>query len=99
VANDWGIKNGQYIWLQNQAGIISDFSVKVRVTERIRWDSVFLPHGFGHNNPKLTRAHGKGVSDTQLISNVMHDPINGSTGMRLNFVTFLTEDPRKETEA
>jgi thiosulfate reductase/polysulfide reductase chain A len=99
VANDWGIKNGQYIWLQNQAGVISDFPVKVRVTERIRWDSVFLPHGFGHNNPKLSRAHGKGVSDTQLISNVMHDPINGSTGMRLNFVTFLTEDPRKETEA
>jgi thiosulfate reductase/polysulfide reductase chain A len=29
----------------------------------------------------------------------MVDPIMGGTGMRGNFVTFLTEDPKKEVES
>jgi thiosulfate reductase/polysulfide reductase chain A len=96
VANQWGIKNGQYVWLKNQDGIVSDFSIKVRVTERIRWDSVYMAHGFGHTANKLSRAFGKGASDTQLISNVKVDPIMGGTGMRSNFVTILLEEPKKE---
>ena len=53
-------------------------------------------HGFGHENRKLTRAYGRGASDSQLITNVMMDPIMGGTGMRGNFVTFLTSKPEKE---
>ncbi|WP_348970666.1 molybdopterin-containing oxidoreductase family protein [Chondrinema litorale] len=96
VAKQWGIKNGQYVWLKNQDEIISTFSIKVRITERIRWDSVYMAHGFGHSNKKLTRAFGKGASDTELISNVKIDPIMGGTGMRSNFVTLLTKLPEKE---
>ena len=96
VATQWGIKNDQYIWLQNQDNIISSFPVKARVTEKIRWDSVYIVHGFGHSNKRLTRAHGRGASDSQLITNVMLDPIMGGTGMRGNFVTFLTEEPKIE---
>jgi thiosulfate reductase/polysulfide reductase chain A len=100
VARRWGIENGQKVWLKNQDGIISTFPIKVRVTERIRWDSVYMVHGFGHNNKKLSRAHAKGASDTELISNVKVDPIMGGTGMRENFVTFLLEEPqRKEVES
>lgn len=91
VAKQWGLKNGQYVWLKNQDDIVSTFSIKVRITERIRWDSVYMIHGFGHSNKKLSRAFGKGASDTELISNVMLDPIMGGTGMRGNFVTLLTE--------
>lgn len=91
VAKEWGLYNGQYIWLKNQDGIVSDFPVKVRVTERIRWDSVYIVHGFGHTNKLLTRAYGKGASDTHLITRVLVDPVMGGTGMRGNFVTFLTE--------
>jgi thiosulfate reductase/polysulfide reductase chain A len=59
-----------------------------------------MVHGFGHDAKKLTRAHGKGASDTELITNVKLDPIMGGTGMRENFVTFLMEEPkRKETES
>jgi thiosulfate reductase/polysulfide reductase chain A len=94
VAKQWRLKNGQYVWLKTQDDIVSDFSIKVRVTERIRWDSVYMVHGFGHTEKKLTRAYGKGASDTQLISNVKLDPIMGGTGMRENFVTFLTEQPQ-----
>ncbi len=93
VAKLWGSKNGQYVWLKNQDDIVSQFSIKVRITERIRWDSVYMAHGFGHSNKKLSRAFGKGASDTELISNVKYDPIMGGTGMRENFVTILTEKP------
>lgn len=95
VAKLWDLKNDQYIWLENQDGIVSSFPIKVRITERIRWDSVFMVHGFGHSNKKLSRAHGRGASDSELITNVMVDPIMGGTGMRGNFVTFHTEKPEK----
>ncbi len=88
VAKEWGIKNGQYIWLENQDGVISEFPIKARVTERIRWDAIYMVHGFGHSNKKLTRTYGKGASDSQLITKVLTDPIMGGTGMRGNFVTF-----------
>jgi thiosulfate reductase/polysulfide reductase chain A len=96
VAKAWGIANDQYIWLQNQDGIISEFAVKVRVTERIRWDSVYMVHGFGHAQKQMKRCFGRGASDTQLITKVKTDPLMGGTGMRGNFVTFLTEKPGKE---
>jgi thiosulfate reductase/polysulfide reductase chain A len=95
VAKVWSLKNDQYVWLENQDGIVSTFPIKVRITERIRWDSVYMVHGFGHKNEKLTRAHGRGASDSELITNVMVDPIMGGTGMRGNFVTFHTNKPEK----
>ncbi|WP_457611495.1 molybdopterin-containing oxidoreductase family protein [Lutibacter sp.] len=98
VARLLDLKNEQVVWLENQDGIVSTFSIKVRVTERIRWDSVYLYHGFGHNDKKLTRAYGKGISDTQMISKVAIDPLMGGTGLRGNFVKILTENPHKNTE-
>ena len=95
VARILDLKNDQLVWLKNSVGVISTFPIKVRITERIRYDSVYMVHGFGHNNIKLSRAHGRGVSDTQMISNVKVDPLMGGTGMRGNFVTILTENPHK----
>ena len=95
VARILDLKKGQYVWLENQDGIQSSFPIRVRVTERIRWDSVYMVHGFGHNNKKLGRAHGKGASDTELITQVSIDPLMGGTGMRGNFVKILTENPTK----
>jgi len=98
VADLWDLEKGQKVWLQNQDGVVSTFPIKVRITERIRWDSVYMVHGFGHNNKKLTRTYGRGVSDANLITNIMVDPMMGGTGMRGNFVTFLTTDPGMEVE-
>ena len=95
VAKEWGFENGMEVYLQNQDSVVSTFPIKIRVTERIRWDSVYMIHGFGHENRKLSRAYGRGASDSQLITNVMMDPIMGGTGMRGNFVTFLTSKPEK----
>lgn len=98
VARILNLKNGQKVWLENQDNVTSTFPIKVRVTERIRWDSVYMVHGFGHNNEKLTRAYGKGINDTQLISKIVVDPIMGGTGMRGNFVKILTDNPNKTVE-
>jgi thiosulfate reductase/polysulfide reductase chain A len=93
VAKEWELFNGKDVWLKNQKGIVSSFSIKVRVTQRIRWDSVYMVHGFGRNDERLTKGYGKGISDTELMSTVMTDPVMGGTGMRGNFVTFLTKNP------
>jgi thiosulfate reductase/polysulfide reductase chain A len=97
VARILGLKKGQKVWLRNQDEVTSKFPIKVRVTERIRWDSVYMVHGFGHDNKKLSRAYGKGINDTELITTVAEDPIMGGTGMRGNFVEILTENPNKTT--
>ena len=91
VAKIWGIKDGQYVRLENQDGIVSN-KVKVYVTERIRHDSVYMVHGFGHTDKRLSRTYNKGASDSQLISRYKTDPIMGGTGMRVNFVTFKLEE-------
>ena len=96
ISKAWGLVNGQYIWLKNQDGVISDFQIKVRITERIRWDSIYMVHGFGHGQKQLKRCFGKGASDTQMITKVLIDPLMGGTGMRSNFVTFVTEKSEKE---
>ena len=99
VAKEWGMVNDQYIRLKNQDDVVSEFPVKVRVTERIRWDSVYMVHGFGHAQKQMKRCFGKGASDTQLITRIMTDPVMGGTGMRGNFVTFITEKAGKEAES
>jgi len=103
VADEWGLTNGQKVWLKNQDGVVSTDSSVVRVTERIRFDSVYVPHGFGQGGnemtKKLSRAHGNGIADSEMITNITIDEIMGGTGMRGNFVTFITEDPRKEIES
>ncbi|MFH1852598.1 MAG: molybdopterin-dependent oxidoreductase [Candidatus Neomarinimicrobiota bacterium] len=93
IAQEWGLNNGQPVWLQNQDGVVSSNSIKVRVTERIRHDSVYIVHGFGHTDKRMTRAYRRGVSDAELITRVHVDPLMGGTGMRGNFVTFLVDEP------
>jgi len=96
VAKEWDIINGQEIWLQNQDGISVPNPIKVRITERIRWDSIYMVHGFGHSDKRLTRSYNRGIADLDLITKVHIDPVMGGTGMRGNFVTFLFEQPQVE---
>lgn len=90
AARRFGIRNGVYVALVNQDGVVSN-RVRVRVTERTRPDSVWLVHGFGHTAPGLTLARGRGADDSSLMTRVLYDPIMGGTGMRGNFVTFRKE--------
>lgn len=90
AARRLGIENGSYVRLENQDGVVSN-RVRVRITERIRPDSVFMVHGFGHRDKRLSLTAGLGADDTELITRIEFDPIMGGTGMRSNFVTLLPE--------
>ena len=90
AARRFGLTSGRYVRLKNQDGVVS-LPVRVRVTERIRPDCVFVVHGFGHTAKGLQLTYGVGASDTQLMTRVKLDPIMGGTGMRANFVTLLPE--------
>jgi len=81
------LTNGQYVRLKNQDGVVSN-RIRVKVTERIRPECVYMVHGFGHNSRMLKHAFGKGASDAQLITRYTTDPLMGGTAMNVNFVTF-----------
>jgi thiosulfate reductase / polysulfide reductase chain A len=89
VAEHWGLRHGERVYLQNQDGVRSSFSAPVKVTERIHPDAVYMVHGYGRNAPKLRRVHGRGIDDNELVTRYKVDPIMGGTGMNVNFVTFL----------
>jgi thiosulfate reductase/polysulfide reductase chain A len=80
-----GLKNGDYAYLINQDGV-KEGPVKVKATERIRKDCVYLVHGFGHKAPLMKVAHGRGASDNYLQTRYKLDPISGGAGLRVNFV-------------
>ncbi len=87
IARRHGLTHGQYVRLKNQDGVVSN-RVRVKVTERIRPECVYIVHGFGHTARGLHHAAGKGASDAQLITRYATDPLMGGTAMNMNFVTF-----------
>ena len=87
TARQNGLTNGQYVRLKNQDGVVSN-RIKVRVTEQIRPECVYMVHGFGHTSRMLKHAFGKGASDAQLVTRYTTDPLMGGTAMNVNFVTF-----------
>jgi thiosulfate reductase/polysulfide reductase chain A len=87
VVRRWGFAQGTKVRLVNQDGVVSG-PIRVKATERIRTDCVYLVHGFGHTAKGLTRTVGRGASDAQLVTRYAVDPLMGGTGMNVNFVTF-----------
>ncbi len=83
-----GIANGEYVKLRNQDGVVSN-RVRVKATQRIRPDCVYLVYGFGHNNRMLKRAYLKGASAGDLNTRYATDPLMGGTSIHSNFVTFV----------
>lgn len=90
VAHEHSLESGQYVRLASREGAISN-TIRVRVTERIGPDAVFMAHGFGHKSKRLRLTAGVGADDSQLMTNIKVDPIMGGTGMRGNFVTFVQD--------
>lgn len=90
-AEELGLKDGEEVRLQNQDGVISSTKVRVKATQRIRKDCVFLVHGFGVLCKDQTRAYEKGVDDNELMTRYAIDPAAGSAGNRVNFVKILKE--------
>jgi thiosulfate reductase / polysulfide reductase chain A len=85
---DKPLKNGEYVVLENQDNVRST-PIRAKVTERIRGDSVYMVHGWGHTAAGLKYAKGRGASDSALVTRYKTDPIMGGTGMNVNFVRVL----------
>lgn len=90
IAERLGLKSGDYVKLKNQDGVVSN-RIKIKSTNRIRPDCVYIVHGFGHNSKMLRYAYNKGASDSQLLTRYVIDPLMGGTGMNVNFVTIEVE--------
>ena len=85
-----GLETGAYATLRNQDGAQSN-RVRVKATQRIRPDTVYLVYGFGHDNPELKGAYRKGASAAQLNTRYKVDPLMGGTSIHGNFVTLVKE--------
>jgi len=90
VARRHDLRSGDYVRLKNQDGVVSN-RIRVKATQRIRGDCVYMVHGFGQQARSLRGAYGKGASDAQLITRYVTDPLMGGTGMSVNFVTLERE--------
>ena len=90
VADRLGLANGRKVRLRNQDGEVS-LPIRVKVTERIRGDAVYMVHGFGHTSRGMRRARNLGASDAGLVTRYRIDPLMGGTGMNVNFVTIEAE--------
>jgi thiosulfate reductase/polysulfide reductase chain A len=86
IARRHGLESGDYIQLKNQDGAISQ-RVRVKATERIRPDCVYMVHGFGQKSKGIRSSARLGASDAGLITKYTVDPLMGGTGMSVNFVT------------
>ncbi len=90
VARRLGLESGAWVRLRNQDGGLSN-RVRVRPTERIRGDCVYIVHGFGQTARGLAPRYRKGASDAGLVTRYERDPLMGGTGMNVNFVTLEPE--------
>lgn len=84
-----GLKKGEYVKLVNQDGVKTDTRIKVKITERLREDCVYIYHGFGVNSSALSRANKRGIGTDEMISKYKIDPIMGGTALRGNFVKII----------
>jgi len=78
------------VQLKNQDGVVSN-RVKVKATQRIRSDCVYMVYGFGHTSKAMKGAYLKGANATQLTTRYVIDPLMGGTSLHSNFVTFVKE--------
>lgn len=78
-----GIENGMRVRVTDRRGRSEELAVKV--TARIRRDTVFMLHGFGHFDPRMRIAYGRGGSDANLAS-IEQDRRIGSVAMGMALV-------------
>lgn len=79
------LKSGDRVMLINQDEARAG-PVKVKVTQRIRGDCVFMVHGWGHTAKGMGFTRGHGASAAALTTHVPIDPVMGGTALNGNFV-------------
>jgi thiosulfate reductase/polysulfide reductase chain A len=95
---DAPLASGARVVLINQDDVRSE-PIKVKLTERIRGDCVYMVHGYGHTAKGLKFAFKRGASDSNLVTKYKVDPIMGGTGMNVNFVRLEPAKAAGKSEA
>jgi thiosulfate reductase / polysulfide reductase chain A len=85
-----GLKHRDWVTLKNQDGVVSN-RIRVKATQRIREDCVYMVYGFGHKAKALKTAYLKGASAGALNTRYATDPLMGATSIHGNFVTLVKE--------
>ncbi|MFC1491721.1 molybdopterin-dependent oxidoreductase, partial [Nitrospinota bacterium] len=98
-----GLRDGDLVRLRNRDGVAS-LPVRLKVTEGIRPDCVYMVHGFGHTDRRFHLAARRGANDNALMSHYEVDPLCGATAMHVTFIRVekvfpSTPVPAKETHA
>lgn len=78
-----GIRSGDLVRVKSPVG---EVLIKAEVTQGIRPDCVHIPHGFDHQSPLMSRVHGVGACDSDLIIS-REDKITGNAALHETFVT------------
>lgn len=78
-----GIEDGEWVRVTSPVG---EVRIRAWVTERIRPDCVHIPHGFDHLSPFMTRVHGAGGCDSDLIV-AREDRITGNAALHETLVS------------
>jgi len=90
MARTMGLAPGDRVMLENQDQVKTG-PIRLKITERIRQDCVYMVHGFGREDRRLRTAFGRGAADSRLVTRIKRDPVMGGTGMNVNFVTLTKE--------
>lgn len=86
VGEKMRIADGETVEVSNQG---YSGNIKVKLTEFIQPEAVFMVHGFGHALPAESRALGKGVPDNALMPGGLEvwDHAGGGMAMQEHFVS------------
>ena len=86
IAQEMKIEDGSEVEVSNHN---HSGRMKVKLTDLIHPDAVFMVHGFGHSLPVESRARGRGVADNLLMQGGLDiwDPAGGGVAMQEHFVT------------
>ncbi len=90
TATKLAVRNGSYVRLKNQDGVVSN-PIRVKATQRIRPDTLYMVYGFGQRNTMARFGSGRGASAAQLNTRYATDPLMGGTSLHANFVTLVKE--------
>ncbi len=83
AAVERGISDGTTVRVTDRQGRTGE--LKAKVTPRIRKDTVFMAHGFGHFDPRMRTTNGRGAADSNLASSDVDRRI-GSAAMGRSLV-------------
>ncbi len=78
-----GLQDGDWVKVTSKVGSVH---IRLKATEAIRPDCVYLTPGYGHLSKGLTTAYGYGASDS-VLHETYTDPISGSQALSQTFVT------------